>query len=77
MTSLLNHYTNRSTGRTTVMSGTTLCGYVEKVADSDRKSGFYYAVLVAKNDDVVGSYCGSDKLSENIQQVYNEWKENR
>ncbi len=76
MANLLNAYTNRTTGRTTVMNGTTLCGYVEKVADENRACGFYYAVSVAKSGEIVPSWCKSDKFADNVQHVHSEWRAN-
>jgi hypothetical protein len=72
--SLFSTYTNRTTGLTTVMHGTTLCGYVERVADANRKVGFYYAVRVAKGGDVVGSYCAADGFMANVEHVQREWQ---
>lgn len=77
MTNLFSTYTNRTTGRTTVMHGTQLCGYVERVADAGRKAGFYYAVLVAKGGEVVGSYCGEDAFKANVAHVQREWQAGR
>jgi hypothetical protein len=74
MANLLNTYTNRTTGRTTVMNGTTLCGYVEKAADENRARGFYYAVQIAKGGQIVPSYCQSDKFSDNVEHVHSEWR---
>lgn len=71
---LLNHYTNRSTGRTTVMHGTQLVGYVDRVLDADRKRGFYYAVSILNGGFVVPRYCESDKFSENVDYVCQEWQ---
>lgn len=73
MANLLTTYTNRATGRTTVMHAGNLCGYVERVADENRTRGFYYAVLVAKDGDVVPSYCMSDAFKDNVAHVHNEW----
>ncbi len=73
MANLLSTYTNRATGRTTVMYAGQLCGYVERVADDNRKRGFYYAVRVAKHGDVVPSYCASDAFKNNVAHVYQEW----
>lgn len=78
--SLFSTYTARGTGRTTVMHGTKLCGYVERVADTDRRvwaRGFYYAVSVSKGGEVVPSYCGADSLAANIAHVQREWETGR
>jgi hypothetical protein len=70
-------YTNRTTGRTTVMHGVKLCGYVDRCPDENRARGFYYTVSVAKNGDVIPSYCISDKFADNIAHVQREWEEGR
>lgn len=72
--SLFSTYTNSGTGRTAVMHGTKLCGYVEKVLDENRARGFYYAVLVAKAGEVVGAWCGKESLKDNIAFVQREWE---
>jgi len=74
MSNLLNTYTNRTTGRTTVMHGVTLCGYVERVADASAR-GFYYSVQIAKGGQIVPSYCKSNKLADNVAHVHDQWRQ--
>lgn len=77
---LFTTYTNRQTGKTTVMHGVKLCGYVEKCLDEDRafhKRGFYYAVSVAKGGEIVPGYCAEDGLAANIAWVQQAWQEAR
>lgn len=74
--SLFSTYTNLGTGRTAVMHGAKLCGYVEKVLDEERRvwpRGFYYAVSVAKGGEVVPSYCMDDSFAANVAHVQREW----
>lgn len=78
--SLFSAYTNRSTGRTTVMHGVKLCGYVDKVLDEERRvwpRGFYYAVSVLRDGQLVPSWCEAETLKGNIAHVQSEWRRAR